>query len=264
MGDHEILLSGASNSGLADPGQNAALFLCQVTTVLRLLASHIRHHDDDESREPATEGSRRTRLAAHIANCQGRTRRAIRAAIPHDDDHCQDRLNGADSDARRMASRVDASPGNRWSSGEQSATLVGTEDCRRFRIVRQVRSFVLRVLDSRATIPATEPPSRCPAGGSRIEVRPRRTCPGPPSRRCPRLRNEKERQRCSRAPSSHVASAFPLRRLGILLPPSGPQVGSPALGVSVPTRDLYTRSLPHRCFTGSITKMSRSPNSQAS
>ena len=37
MGDHEILLSGASNSGLADPGQNAALFLCQVTTVLGLL-----------------------------------------------------------------------------------------------------------------------------------------------------------------------------------------------------------------------------------
>jgi hypothetical protein len=37
MGDHEILLSGASNSGLADPGQNAALFLGQVTTVLGLL-----------------------------------------------------------------------------------------------------------------------------------------------------------------------------------------------------------------------------------
>jgi hypothetical protein len=37
LGDHEILLSGSSNSGLADPGQNAALFLCQVTTVLGLL-----------------------------------------------------------------------------------------------------------------------------------------------------------------------------------------------------------------------------------
>lgn len=37
LGDHEILLSGSSNSGLADPGQNAALFLSQVTTVLGLL-----------------------------------------------------------------------------------------------------------------------------------------------------------------------------------------------------------------------------------
>jgi hypothetical protein len=37
MGDSRILLSGYSNSGLADPGQNAALFLCQVTTVLGCL-----------------------------------------------------------------------------------------------------------------------------------------------------------------------------------------------------------------------------------
>jgi hypothetical protein len=37
LGDHEILLPGSSNSGLAYPGQNTALFICQVTTVLGLL-----------------------------------------------------------------------------------------------------------------------------------------------------------------------------------------------------------------------------------
>src|SRR5690348_15239265 len=105
------------------------------------------------------------------------------------------------------------------------------------------RHSVFRVLDSRVTIPATEPPSRCPEGGSRIEARPRQTCLGPPSRLFPRLGNEKERQRGSRAPSSHVVRVLPSRRPGILqLPPSAPQVGSPVLGVSVPTPGLYTRS----------------------
>lgn len=35
--EREVLLAGASNVGLADPGQNAALFLCHITTVLGLL-----------------------------------------------------------------------------------------------------------------------------------------------------------------------------------------------------------------------------------
>jgi hypothetical protein len=37
MDQREVLLAGASNAGLADPGQNAALFLCQITTVLGVL-----------------------------------------------------------------------------------------------------------------------------------------------------------------------------------------------------------------------------------